>query len=66
MKLKTLSLGQKALTNLFKILNCEDITGKDPNTQTLVYPVVMYRGERGTRKTVKASVLCNCGAGEES
>ena len=46
LKLRHLFLGRKAMTNLDSILKNRDITAyKGPSSQTMVFPVVMYKCE---------------------
>ena len=59
---RCLLLGRKAMTNL------ESIQTKVHLVKAMVFPVVMYGGERWTIKRLsnKKLMLLNCGVGEDS
>ena len=64
-----LFLGRKAMTKLKSILKSRDITlpTKVRLVKAMVFPVVMYGGERWTVKlSAKELMLLNCGVGEDS
>ena len=65
-----LLLGRKAMANLHNILKSKDITllTKVCIVKAMVFPVVMYRCERGTTKKTEGerTAAFNCGAGEDS
>ena len=64
--------GRKAMTDLDSILKSRDITSqtKVHLVKTMVFPVVMYRGESWSIKKAlfehQRMMLLNCGVGEDS
>ena len=67
---RRLLLGRKAMINLDNILKSRDITlpKKVRVVKPTVFPVVMYRCESWTNRTLRSEevMLSNCGAGEDS
>ena len=65
MKLKDtcLPLGRKAMTNLKKWRHY--FAKKDPYSQSIVFPVIMYGCETWTIKKAEHQKM-NCGVGEDS
>ena len=69
---RPLLLGRKAMTNLDSILKSRDIayyfTTKAHLVKAMVFPVVMYEGERWTIKKTehKGLMLLNCSVGADS
>ena len=69
-KLKMLTLGRKAMTNLDSILKRRDITlsTKFSLIKVMIFPVVMYgcKVELQRKLSAKELMLLNCGVGEDS
>ena len=66
---RLLLLGRRTMTNLDSVLKSRDITlpTKVRLVKAMVFPVVMYGGERWTVKlSAKELMLLNCGVGENS
>ena len=69
---RRLLLGRKAMTNLDSILKSRDIayyfTTKAHLVKAMVFPVVMYEGERWTIKKTehKGLMRLNCSVGADS
>ena len=64
---RRLILGRKAMTNLDSILKSRDITlPTKARSQSMVFPVVMYRCESWTIKKAEKLILLNCSVGEDS
>ena len=65
-----LLLGRKAMTNLDSILKSRDVTllTKVCIVRAVVFPMVMYGCESGTKRkmSTKELMLLNCGDGEDS
>ena len=63
-----LFLGRKVMTNLDSIHRHMTLTTKVHIVKVMIFPVVMYGGERWTIKRLsnKKSMLLNCGVGEDS
>ena len=68
MKLRHLFLVRKVMTNLDSIHRHMTLTTKVHIVKVMIFPVVMYGGERWTIKRLsnKKSMLLNCGVGEDS
>ena len=70
MKLRSLLLGRKAMTNLNIILKSRNITllTKVRLVKAVVFPIVMYGCESWTieRLVIEELMLLNCGAEEDS
>ena len=70
MKLDTLLLGRKVMTNLDSILKSRDITlsTKIQLVKAMVFPVVIYGWESWTIKKaeIEELMILNCDAGEDS
>ena len=69
MKLRSLLLGRKAMTNLDSILKSRDVTlpSKVHLVKAMVFPVIMYGCESWTIKlSAEELMLLNCGVGEDS
>ena len=60
--------GRKSMTNLDSILKSRDITlpTKVCLVKAVVFPIVMYGGERWTIKKAEELMLLNCGVEEDS
>ena len=67
---RRLLLGRKTMTNLDSILKSRDVTllTKVCLVKAMVFPVVIYRYERWTKRKLSAKelMLLNCGVGEDS
>ena len=64
---RCLLLGRKGLTNLDSVLKSKDyFFDKGQYSQSMVFPVVMYRCESWTIKKPEELMFLNCGVGEDS
>ena len=65
---RRLILGRKVMTNLDSLLKSRHyLANKGLSSQTMVFPVVMYRHENWTlRLNTEELMLLNCGVGEDS